>query len=169
MWNSEQHSLRDGVQFRKPNPYIAESTNMNVVTKVCFAAIAVLTAITVAVTADERGQKNVPEKRLAEVEHVMKGIVHPHYLAIKEAASRDGVNGRTAPELLTKAVLLNEASFILVSGDRSRGDSWNMYAQQLREESSMLVDRLKAHDNLGVEINLKSMSNACTRCHAEYR
>lgn len=107
--------------------------------------------------------------RVATIENVMTGMVHPNILAIEEASKKETVDAKTWKALATSAALLNEAGHLLVDDERSQGKEWDSSADDLRKATAAMLIPMKAHDRNGVANELKAVSAACARCHATYR
>jgi cytochrome c556 len=134
-----------------------------------FLKLGVLATLIATGTAATSAHSRRNATRLATIENVMTGMVHPNILAIEEASKNGKADARTWKTLATNAALLNEAGHLLVDDGRSQGKEWDSSADDLRKATASMLVPMKAHDMNGVANELKAVSAACARCHASYR
>ena len=134
-----------------------------------FLKLGVLATLIAMTTAATSAPSRRDATRLATLENVMTGMVHPNILAIEEASKNGKADARTWKTLATNAALLNEAGHLLVDDGRSQGKEWDSSADDLRKATAAMLVPMKTHDMNGVANELKAVSAACARCHASYR
>jgi cytochrome c556 len=134
-----------------------------------FLKLGVLATFIATTTAATSAHSRRSATRLATIENVMTGMVHPNMLAIEEASKNEKTDAQIWKTLATNAALLNEAGHLLVDDGRSQGKEWDSSAEDLRKATTAMLVPMKAHDMNGVANELKAVGAACARCHASYR
>lgn len=131
--------------------------------------VGVLSLLVVVAPIAVSDQQKAPPTRLAKVEQLMSGMVHPSFLTIRSATKEPKVPPHLWPSIATNAALLNEAGHSLVEGSRSKGPEWDVAAEGLRRISASMLAQISARNSAGVRAELKALDSACVNCHATFR
>lgn len=107
--------------------------------------------------------------RLLKTKQLMKGLVAANCGAIGEGLKAAPADDKAWDDLITKAALLNEASYILVDDGRCPDAVWADAAKALGEGNAQLVAKLEAKDAAGAQEAFKAMTQACAACHKVHK
>jgi cytochrome c556 len=114
-------------------------------------------------------QPQPASQRLASIKHLMQGLVLPHFTTLEEAVKTPPEKVTDWQRLESSAVLLNEASFMLLDEERAPDAVWEKAVLKLRVGSVQAFEAVQRKDVDGLPVALKAVSTACIDCHAAHR
>ena len=123
--------------------------------------LVLVTMVSVVAFAQVKQGKTRPMK----TKHLMKGLNGPCCGGIGEGLKAGPADDKAWDDLIMKAALLNESSYILMEDGRCPDGEWAKAATTLREESATLLAKLEAKDKEGAQAAFGAMTAACGGCH----
>ncbi|MBM3840435.1 MAG: cytochrome c [Verrucomicrobia bacterium] len=115
-------------------------------------------------------QVKVGKTRPMKTAQWMKGVMKPHCTALKDGLNAGPSKDETWAELAVHAVLINEASYLLMEDGRCPDGVWaNAAGKTLREGSAEVLKAIEAKDVAAAKTAFDQMTKACAACHDKHR
>jgi cytochrome c556 len=117
-----------------------------------------------------QAQKLKGKTRPAPTKHLMRGILQANAGSLGAALKGAGPADDKAWEAaMTSAVLLNEASYLLMDDGRCPDAVWAGATKTLREGSAATIAALEKKDLEGAKAGSKTLMGACAACHTAHK
>lgn len=132
-------------------------------------ALALMLTVLATVSFSAVAQVKKGKTRPLTTKQLMSGLVKPHCGGIAEGLKTAPADDQAWEELLTKAALLNEASYTLVDDGRCPDGDWANAAKALREGTAAVIEKLEAKDAAGAQEAFKGVTASCAACHKVHK
>jgi hypothetical protein len=118
------------------------------------------------------GTRVVPKlEAIAETKLIMEGMTMSNFRGLERNLSKNPIDDQSWVYARGQALLIAEASnLLMLRPPRNQGEPiWFQRSMELRTQAQALAQVLAKKDIEQAKIGMRSLANACNRCHQAFR